>query len=277
MQFDGLRNFNYVFFSIFALELILKLIGFGCKDFVKDRFNIFDAFVVLISFIEIILESGSGRFTSLRAFRMFRIFKIFRVGELRVLVDCLSKTVRAITPFLICLVLFMYIFTLIGMQFFAGNIKFNEFDVFDKENGESPRHNFDTFGHAFLSVFIILTGENWNSMMYDAMRATSELAAVYFVLVMIMGNIIMLQLLVAIVLSNFDESRKVSAKRSIIDNIENFLNDGMSIKVAVQKVMGDKFIIEEDDDENDGEESPNRIKVIVLKSLKKRKCNHNNI
>ena len=114
-------------------------------------------------------------------------------------------------------------------------------------------------------------------MMYDAMRATSELAAVYFVLVMIMGNIIMLQLLVAIVLSNFDESRKVSAKRSIIDNIENFLNDGMSIKVAVQKVMGDKFIIEEDDDENDGEESPNRIKVIVLKSLKKRKCNHNNI
>lgn len=69
----------------------------------------------------------------------------------------------------------MYIFTLMGMQFFAGKLKFNSNDRPD-DNGESPRYNFDTFDQAFLSVFIILTGENWNEFMYDAMRATSKIA-----------------------------------------------------------------------------------------------------
>jgi hypothetical protein len=78
---------NYIFFSIFTLEVIIKLIGFGFIEFVKDKFNIFDVFIVLISLIEIIISSGSGAFTSLRAFRLFRIFKIFRVGDLRILMD----------------------------------------------------------------------------------------------------------------------------------------------------------------------------------------------
>ena len=254
--------FNYFFFAIFTLEVVLKIIGFGCKEFVKDRFNVFDAFVVLISFIEMLLSSSSSTFSSLRAFRLFRIFKIFRVGELRVLIDCLSKTIKAITPFLICLVLFMYIFTLIGMQFFAGKIKFNESDVFDKENGESPRHNFDTFGHAFLSVFIILTGENWNEMMYDAMRATSRLACFYFIGIIVLGSIVLLQLLVAIVLSNFDESRKIMDKRKIIDKIENLLSENKSLLESITIVLGNNFVIQ---DNNSSSE------IVTKQSIKRSK------
>ena len=78
---------NYIFFSIFTLEVIVKVIGLGFIEFVKDKFNIFDVFIVIVSLIEIILSSGSGAFTSLRAFRLFRIFKIFRVGDLRILMD----------------------------------------------------------------------------------------------------------------------------------------------------------------------------------------------
>jgi voltage-dependent calcium channel N type alpha-1B len=69
----------------------------------------------------------------------------------------------------------MYIFTLMGMQFFAGSVKFNELDQPDSD-GKSPRYNFNTFDKAFLTVFIIFTGENWNELMYDAMRATHEIA-----------------------------------------------------------------------------------------------------
>jgi len=88
IELDFLEPLNYVFFTIFTIELFVKVIGFGFKEFVKDKFNIFDAFIVIISFIEILLASGSsGAFTSLRAFRLFRIFKLFRVGELRIIVD----------------------------------------------------------------------------------------------------------------------------------------------------------------------------------------------
>lgn len=175
VELPSLEYFNYLFFAIFTLEVILKFVGLGLRLFIQDKFNVFDAFVVMVSFIEILMASGSGAFSSLRAFRLFRIFKLFRVGDLRVLIDCLTKTVKSIFPFIICLLLFMYIFTLMGMQFFSGNIKFNDLDQPDPD-GESPRYNFDRFDKAFLSVFIIFTGENWNEMMYNAMRSTHEIA-----------------------------------------------------------------------------------------------------
>lgn len=101
LEIDFLEYFNICFLIFFTLEVIVKIIGLGLKEFVKDKFNIFDVFIVLISFIEVILVSGNGTFTSLRAFRLFRIFKLFRVGELRILIDCLIKTLKAIFPFII--------------------------------------------------------------------------------------------------------------------------------------------------------------------------------
>ena len=97
------------------------------------------------------------------------------------------------------------------MQFFAGEIKFNEDDLPDP-NGVSPRYNFDDILNSFLSVFIILTGENWNEMMYNAMRSTNPSASIYFILVIVMGSIIILQLLVAILINNFDDSHKIAEK-----------------------------------------------------------------
>ena len=73
---------------------------------------------------------------------MFKIFKLFKVGGLRVLIDSIAFTITAIWDYVILLVLFIYVFALLGMQFFAGKIKLNELDEVDP-NGQSPRANFD--------------------------------------------------------------------------------------------------------------------------------------
>jgi hypothetical protein len=237
LEFNFLIYTNYIFTIIFTIELITKIVGLGMYIFVKDKFNLFDAFIVAISFVEIILASGSGAFTSLRAFRLFRIFKLFRVGGLRIMVDCITKTMRAISPFVICLALLIYIFTLMGMQFFAGALKFNA-DGEPDSNGSSPRYNFDNFYESFLSVFIILTGENWNEMMYNAMRATSPIACVYFIIVIVTGSVIMLQLLVAIMLNNFDYSHKLAEKRLIIDAIESKIQLGKTVDESILLILG---------------------------------------
>lgn len=151
-----------------------------------------------------------------------------------------------------------------GMQFFAGNLKF---DVNDKpnKNGTSVRYNFDTFPKAFLSIFIILTGENWNNFMYDAMRATSNLAWVYYIIVMVMGNIIIVQLLLAIIITNFDESRKFTQKRNIIDEIELNIELGKTVGESIAIVLGEDFNLEQDEE---------KLKnVSVRLSKKKRKAN----
>ena len=203
---------NIIFTIIFTIEVVLKVIGLGVRGYCGDNFNIFDAFIVVISIIEMFLASGSGNseggaFSALRAFRLFRIFKIFRSGDLRTLLDSIAFTVLTIKDYTVLLLLFIYVFTLFGMNFFAGKVKFNADGEVDLVNGEHDRANFDTIYEAALTVFKIMIGENWNSVMYNHMRATNPMSAIFFIALVIFGNIIMLNLFLTILLNNFEVAR----------------------------------------------------------------------
>ena len=93
--------------------------------------------------------------------------------------------------------------------------------------------------------------------MYDGMRSTNEFACIYFIMVITVGNIIILQLLVAIVISNFDDSRKITEKRKIIDEIESHIEDGLSMSEALHKIIGKVFEIED-------VEEPGNLKSIKI-------------
>ena len=86
--------------------------------------------------------------------------------------------------------------------------------------GESdqPRHNFDDIFWAFVTIFQVLTGEDWNAVMYDGMRTTGTWACVYFIMLVVIGNYIVLNLFLAILLDNFsgldkDEDEDPTARR----------------------------------------------------------------
>jgi hypothetical protein len=88
------------------------------------------------------------------------------------------------------------------------------------------------------------------------------------------GNVIILQLLVAIVISNFDESRKVTAKRKIIDEFENNLLEGATMEETIHSVLGDKFVIEFSTVSINEEEMLDRPKLRRIKTVKS-SCNFN--
>jgi hypothetical protein len=67
--------------------------------------------------------------------------------------DSICHTIAAVANFIILLFLFMYAYSIFGMQFFAGKLKFNEEGDVDLINGVSPRANFDTLLWAFVTVF----------------------------------------------------------------------------------------------------------------------------
>ena len=108
---------NYLFTSVFTIEAVLKIIGLGVKEFCKERFNIFDAVVVIISLVELVIsDGGGGAVSALRAFRLFRIVKLARSWEsLKLLIDSIAHTVAAIGNFTVLLGLFMYVYSLLGM------------------------------------------------------------------------------------------------------------------------------------------------------------------
>jgi len=110
---------------------------------------------------------GPGIFSSLRAFRLFKLFRLFRVGDLRILLDSITFTLSTISDYVILLLLFIFIFALMGMSFFAGMVKINEeTDRVDLVNGVTPRTNFDDLVFSIITIFQVLMGENWNSIMY---------------------------------------------------------------------------------------------------------------
>jgi len=217
-----LEVLNFVFTLIFLLEMALKLLGLGITRYLSDAFNAFDAFVCTVSLIELIYApppflvgssdaSTATPVTALRTFRLFRVLKLMtKMPALRSLIVVIINMVRQVANFGMLLFLFVFIFSLLGMQLFANRYYFNP-DTGrvlsieqNKVGADHPRTNFDSFLNSFLLVFQILSGEDWNTLMYDARRVNSTMGMVYFCTVVIVGNFILLNLFVALLLGGFD-------------------------------------------------------------------------
>jgi len=92
---------------------------------------------------------------------------------------------------------FVFIYTLLGIQVFGGFFFFPE---------GVPRGNYDSFLIAFYTVFQVLTTENWNSVLYDSMRNEDigyYVPVIYYVSWIFVGNFILLNLFLAILLDGF--------------------------------------------------------------------------
>ena len=146
---------NLIFTVVFTSEVAIKLIGLGYKDYFKDRYNIFDLVVVIISLIELKFVDGEGgsKMGALRAIRLFRVFKLFKQGELRTLMDSIAFTIGSIGNYSILLCLYIYVMALLGMSIFAGSFRFTDgVGGYDPE-GSVPRANFDTLLWSGVTIF----------------------------------------------------------------------------------------------------------------------------
>ncbi len=74
-----------------------------------------------------------------------------------------------------------------------------------ESGGQYPRANFNSFLIGLTTIFIVLIGEDWNTVMYQHIRATNFRFFIFFVILFILGNLILLNLFLAILLKNFDE------------------------------------------------------------------------
>jgi len=123
----GLAAINTVLTWIFIIEMFIKLIGLGFKEYVSDDFNIFDGTIVVISIVEIIIEyipglevGGGGAISALRAVRLLRIFKLARSWtSFRELLQKMVITLKDIRNFSVLMLIFMFIYTLLGMELYA--------------------------------------------------------------------------------------------------------------------------------------------------------------
>uniref|UniRef100_A0A3P8VIU5 Voltage-dependent L-type calcium channel subunit alpha n=1 Tax=Cynoglossus semilaevis TaxID=244447 RepID=A0A3P8VIU5_CYNSE len=202
---------NKVLLALFTGEMLLKMYSLGLQAYFVSLFNRFDSFVVCGGILETILVetkimSPLG-ISVLRCVRLLRIFKITRYwNSLSNLVASLLNSVRSIASLLLLLFLFIIIFSLLGMQLFGGKFNFDE----------TRRSTFDNFPQSLLTVFQILTGEDWNSVMYDGIMAyggpsfPGMLVCIYFIILFICGNYILLNVFLAIAVDNLADAESLT-------------------------------------------------------------------
>ncbi|KAL7018830.1 hypothetical protein ACKWTF_010927 [Chironomus riparius] len=214
-QPEFLTNFlfwtEYVFLGLFMMEMFVKMYALGPRIYFESSFNRFDCVVICGSIFEVVwsqIKGGSFGFSVLRALRLLRIFKVTKYwSSLRNLVISLLNSMRSIISLLFLLFLFILIFALLGMQLFGGQFNFAD---------GTPATNFNTFPIALLTVFQILTGEDWNEVMYFGIESQGGhkkgmLYSLYFIILMLFGNYTLLNVFLAIAVDNLANAQELTA------------------------------------------------------------------
>uniref|UniRef100_A0A3P9K0K3 Voltage-dependent L-type calcium channel subunit alpha n=1 Tax=Oryzias latipes TaxID=8090 RepID=A0A3P9K0K3_ORYLA len=204
---------NKVLLALFTCEMLVKMYSLGLQAYFVSLFNRFDCFVVcggitetILVELEIMSPLGISVF---RCVRLLRIFKVTRHWQsLSNLVASLLNSMKSIASLLLLLFLFIIIFSLLGMQVFGGKFNFDE--------TQTKRSTFDNFPQALLTVFQILTGEDWNAVMYDGIMAyggpssTGMIVCFYFIILFICGNYILLNVFLAIAVDNLADAESLN-------------------------------------------------------------------
>ncbi|XP_026090474.1 voltage-dependent N-type calcium channel subunit alpha-1B isoform X7 [Carassius auratus] len=216
---------EFVFLGLFLTEMTLKMYGLGPRNYFHSSFNCFDFGVIVGSIFEVVwaaIQPGASFGISvLRALRLLRIFKVTKYwNSLRNLVVSLLNSMKSIISLLFLLFLFIVVFALLGMQLFGGQFNFED---------ETPTTNFDSFPAAIMTVFQILTGEDWNAVMYHGIESQGGVrggmfSSVYFIVLTLFGNYTLLNVFLAIAVDNLanaqeltkdEEEQEEAAKKSI--------------------------------------------------------------
>jgi hypothetical protein len=205
-----LDSFNNYFTWIFIFEMLCKILAVGISKYCSDRMNYLDGSVVILSVVEMIAATmvtgeglGLGAFKTIRMLRTFRVFRIARLlralKSMQTILGVMMRSYKSFIYITMLMFLFIFIFSLLGIETFGGKMSY--------EDG-TPRGNYDAFSIAFVTVFQVLTMENWQTVLFDSMRSDQldpYLVSVFYVSWIFLGNFILLNLFLAILLDSFLE------------------------------------------------------------------------
>eukprot|EP01062_Namystynia_karyoxenos_P015970 TRINITY_DN1582_c0_g5_i1.p1 TRINITY_DN1582_c0_g5~~TRINITY_DN1582_c0_g5_i1.p1 ORF type:complete len:2356 (+),score=741.40 TRINITY_DN1582_c0_g5_i1:94-7161(+) len=218
-QPDELTSFldlaNHTLTWIFFVEMVLKLMASGFRGYLEDTFNVLDGGIVVVSIIEFSMDfassggaSATGANVSVfRALRLLRVFKLLKnFPQLRSLVEVVIAAVDDTGYLNVIILLYIFSSSLVGMQFFGGEFQFPE----DCPTSlvpcqeQKPRATFDDIYWSILTVFQVLTRDDWVNVMWNAMRSTHPAMSLFFLILVICGDFVILNLFLAILIQSFE-------------------------------------------------------------------------
>ncbi|XP_041450490.1 uncharacterized protein LOC111069365 isoform X11 [Drosophila obscura] len=223
----ALKIFNYFFTAVFILEAHMKLVALGWKLYLKDRWNQLDVGIVLLSIVGIVLEELETKIipinpTIIRVMRVLRIARVLKLLKMakgiRALLDTVMQALPQVGNLGLLFFLLFFIFAALGVELFGRLECSDEIPC----QGLGEHAHFANFGMAFLTLFRVATGDNWNGIMKDTLRdncddaadcvrnccVSSVIAPIFFVIFVLMAQFVLVNVVVAVLMKHLEESHK---------------------------------------------------------------------
>ncbi|GFS67407.1 voltage-dependent T-type calcium channel subunit alpha-1H [Nephila pilipes] len=223
----ALKVFNYFFTAVFILEAAMKIVALGLRRYLADRWNQLDVGIVILSVIGIVLEEMESEVipinpTIIRVMRVLRIARVLKLLKMakgiRALLDTVMQALPQVGNLGLLFFLLFFIFAALGVELFGRLECTDDYPC----QGLGEHAHFRNFGMAFLTLFRVATGDNWNGIMKDTLRENCDpssecirnccvspvIAPLYFVVFVLMAQFVLVNVVVAVLMKHLEESHK---------------------------------------------------------------------
>lgn len=198
---DTLNTLDHVFLGIFCVELVLRIASYRRPlEFFRSGWNVFDFVVISLAFVPGLREST----TLLRLARLARIVRVVRLlPDLRVLLIAVARSLPPLGSMTILVTLILFVYGMVGWSIF----------------GEEIPQDWGNIGIAMLTLFVMLTLENFPTYMERGMDV-HQWSWIYFVSFVLIAAFIVLNVLIGIVLNSMEEAREIERRRRVGIGVE---------------------------------------------------------
>lgn len=212
----GAERRPWFFFRVFAVEprrldrpryslerLSMRETGF---------WNVFDFTVTGLGVLALVV-SASEHADFLFAARLLRIFRVLRLFELGPQLRRIEKQIVAVIPtvfsFILLLTVLLYVFAIFGTQLFA--------------DSSTEQADFSSVEHSFLTLFQVMTLDNWSDVMHAVQARHAWLGPIYFLTFIVFTAIVSLNVFIAMLSHQVEEAmaHDETAARQSLDEVRS--------------------------------------------------------
>jgi voltage-gated sodium channel len=202
-----LVKLNGAFYFIFLAELVLRFASYGKRpqDFFRSGWNVFDLIIIGSVAIPAVREQAQ----LMRILRLARIARLVRfLPDARILVLTVVKSVPSVFSMVVLTLVLMFVYGMVGWAVFGADLP----------------ESWGTIGQAMLTLFILLTLENFPTYLDEA-EQVSPYAPLFFVSYVLLAAFIVFNLLIGIVIGSMEKARQHEAKGAPPDTEESALSE----------------------------------------------------
>ncbi|XP_045118036.1 two pore calcium channel protein 1-like isoform X1 [Portunus trituberculatus] len=272
---------EWVFLSLFMLEIFLKLYVFGARRFFKKVWNVFDFVVIGAAFIMGVVEAVMAdeqesrlSLDVLLVLRVLRLVKIIgSVNRFKVIVHTITKILPSLLTYGAVMLVFYYIFAIVGMEAFQGLVRFSGYTAGSElycgneklQNSDFWRdhycnNNFNDVIHAFIVLFELTVVNQWHVIAYGYATVTDPWARLYFILFHLTCVIVVLNIFTAFVLEVFILEYTASCQGYLESQMEKKIQEmGLSFRKkrprAMSTVSNENLVVSDSSESEEETES----------------------